>query len=143
MKRTRSHLLAHLLAGAMLVLALAAVNPAIAQTSATDETMRLIASRSVGMPESAFEVSSTDAVFTVLRVNSTMNASTHQGRNNEAIPIANAIAAEFTRIGGRYSTIMSISVAYVERTGTPAHDRIIDRVEFRKNPAGRFELHMT
>jgi hypothetical protein len=139
MKRIRSRLLP----GAMLILALAALNPATAQTSKEDEAMRMIASRSVGMPESAFEVLGTDAVFTVLRVNSTMNASTHQGRNNEATPIANAIAAEFTRIGGRYSNIISISVEYVERTGTPAHDRIIDRVEFRKNPAGRFELHVT
>lgn len=72
-------------------------------------------------------------------VNSTMNASTHQGRNNEAT----TIAAEFTRIGGRYSSILSLSVEDVERAGTPAHDNIIDRIDFRKNTTGKFELHIT
>ena len=81
----------------------------------------------------------------VLRVNSTLNASTHQARNNEAIAIAiaNAIAGEFTRTGGRYSSIQSFSVEYVVRTGTPAHDSIIDLIDVRKNAAGKFELHIT
>ena len=105
--------------------------------------MRLIASRSVGMPESEFEASGAYAVLTILRVNSTMNASTHQGRNNEATAIAMAIATEFTRRGAQYSEIQSISVEYVDRSGTPAHDTIIDRIDFRKNAAGKFELHIT
>lgn len=79
----------------------------------------------------------------VLRVNSTLNASTHQARNNEATAIANAIAGEFTRTGGRYSSIQSFSVEYVVRTGTPAHDSIIDLIDVRKNAAGKFELHIT
>lgn len=91
--------------GAALMFAVAAANPASAQTSISDEAMRLIASRSVGMPEATFEVSRTSTVFTVLRVNSTMNASTHQGRNNEATAIASAIAAEFKRKRARYSEI--------------------------------------
>jgi len=32
---------------------------------------------------------------------------------------------------------------FVERTGTPAHDKAIDRIDFRKNADGTFELHIT
>lgn len=129
--------------GAILVLALAGLNPATAQMGESDEAMRLIASHSVGMPEGAFEVSSSQAVLTVVRVNSTMNAATHQGRNNEAATIATAIADEFTRRGAQYSGVQSISVDYVERVGPPAHDNLVDRIDFRKNAAGKFELHIT
>ena len=130
-----------LLFGASLMLAAASLNPATAQTGAADEAIRLIASRSVGVPEDTFEVSSTGPVLTVVRVNSTMNASTHQGRNDEAGAIAAAISGEFTRKGVQYSQIQSISVDYVERVGTPAHDSLVDRIDFRKNPAGKFLLH--
>lgn len=128
---------------AILVLTVGGANPATAQSRSPNEAMRLIASRSVGMPESEFEASGTTAVLTILRVNSTMNASTHQGRNNEATAIALAIAAEFARMGAQYSEVQSISVNYVERTGTPARDTIIDRIDFRKNAEGKFELHIT
>lgn len=128
---------------AMLVLAVASANTVTAQQRSSDDAMRVIASQSVSMPESEFELSGTSVVLTVVRVNSSMNASTHQGRNNEATAIALAIAAEFTRRGAQYSRVQSISVDYVERAGTPAHDTLIDRIDFRKNAAGKFELHIT
>lgn len=129
--------------GAMVVLSIASTPPAIAQTSARDEAMRGIAARSVGMPERTFEVTSGGTVITVLRVNSTMNASSHQGRNNEATEIANAISGEFNRKAARYGDIQSISVDYVERSATQTKDILIDRIDFRKNAAGNFELHIT
>ncbi|MCA3564803.1 MAG: hypothetical protein IOC90_05760 [Methylocystis sp.] len=64
------------LLGAALMLVAAGLWPAAAQT-VPEEALRLIASRSVGMPEATFEVSSNGAVLTVKRVNSTMNASSH------------------------------------------------------------------
>lgn len=121
----------------------AAANPASALTGESNEAMRLIASGSVGMPEVTFQVSRTETAFTALRINSTINASTHQARNNEATAIVSAVAAEFTRKGAQYAEIQSISVDYVERTGTPAHDTVIDRIDFRKNTASKFELHIT
>lgn len=63
--------------GAVLASAIVCFNSATAQTNVPDDAMRLVASSSVSMPESEFEVSSDGAVFTVLRVNSTINASTH------------------------------------------------------------------
>jgi hypothetical protein len=95
------------------------------------------------MPEATFEVSRTDVVLTIVRVNSTMNAVSHEGRNNEAAAIAKAMIDEFTRTSPRYSAIQSISVDCVERTGIPAHETMIDRIDFRKNAAGKFELHIT
>jgi hypothetical protein len=129
--------------GAIFLIAAAGLSQASAQTGAKDEALRVVASRSVGMPETTFEVSSAGAVLTVLRINSTMNASTHQGRNNESAAIAKAIAEEFARKAERYSVIQSITVDYVERTGTPAHDRLGDRIDFRKNTIGKFELHIS
>jgi len=72
-----------------------------------------------------------------------LNSSTHQSRNEEATAIANAIAAEVARTGGAYSSVVSIRIEYVERTVTPAHDSIIDAIDFRKSAAGKFELHIT
>jgi hypothetical protein len=131
------------LTGALLMLVVAGLNGAVAQTAAPEEALRLIASRSVGMPQASFEASSEPHVLIILRVNSTMNASSHEGRNNEATAIAKAIAVEFKRKGVQYSGIQSIRVDYVARTGTPAHDDLVDRIDFRKNAAGRFELHIT
>jgi hypothetical protein len=105
--------------------------------------LRLIASRSVGMPKDTFEILSTGTVLKIVRVNSVMNASTHQGRDNEASAIAVAIADEFDRQGAQYSRVQSISVDYIRRVGRPAHDNLVDRIDFRRNPAGKFELHMT
>lgn len=85
----------------MLVLAVASADHAAAQQRSPDGAIRLIAFRSVGMPENGFEASGTNALLTILRVNSTMNASTHQGRNNQSTAIALAIAAEFTRKGAQ------------------------------------------
>lgn len=129
--------------GAAFVLTVASMNPAMAQTSAPDEAMRTIAARSVGMPESSFEVSSGGTVITVLRVNSTMNATSHQGRNNEAVEIAKALSDAFQRKAAQYEGIQSISVDYIERFGTQTKDILIDRIDFRKNAAGKFELHIT
>jgi hypothetical protein len=126
------------LLGATLMLVAAGLCPAAAQT-VPEEALRLIASRSVGMPEATFEVSRNGAVLTVKRVNSTMNASSHQGRNNESAAIAKAITGVFAGNSAQYSGIQSISVDYVERAGAPAHDKLIDRIEFRKNAAGKFE----
>jgi hypothetical protein len=61
----------------------------------------------------------------------------------EAAAIAKAIAAEFKRKGKQYSAIQSIRVDYVQRTGAPAHDDLVDRIDFRKNAVGTFELHVT
>lgn len=130
------------LLGATLMLVVAGLWPAAAQT-VPEEALRLIASRSVGMPEATFEVSRNGAVLTVKRVNSTMNASSHQGRNNESAAIAKAITDEFARKASQYSSIQSISVDYVERAGAPAQDKLIDRIDFRKNAAGKFELHIS
>ncbi len=132
-----------MLTGALLTLVMAGLNPAVSQTAAPEEALRLIASRSVGMPEASFEASSEPHVLIILRVNSTMNASSHEGRNNEAAAIAKAIAAEFKRKGKQYSAIQSIRVDYVQRTGAPAHDHLVDRIDFRKNAVGTFELHVT
>ncbi len=129
--------------GAVLMSAIVGINSATAQTNVSDEAMRLIASSSVSMPESQFEVSSDGAVFTVLRVNSMTNASPHQGRNNEANAIVKAIVAEFKQRGTQYSDINTIIVQYVERSGKPVHDRIIDRIDFRRSADGKFELHVT
>jgi hypothetical protein len=129
--------------GTICVLSVASMIPAMAQTSAPDEAMRTIAARSVGMPESSFEVSSSGTVITVLRVNSTMNASSHQGRNNEAAEIAKALTDAFGRKAAHYEGIQSISVDYVERVGTQTKDILIDRIDFRKTAAGQFELHIT
>ena len=95
----------------------------------------------IGAGDQTIEVTSTDKILTVLRVNSHMNQSTHTDRNNEAMAIGETVAGA---IEGRseFKSLIVIRVEYVSRpVGGKA--RIIDTVDFRKDPKGIFQFHQT
>jgi hypothetical protein len=118
-----------------------------AQTSAphvklTTEDVRLLVVRNLGAQDSTVAASVTGGVFDVLRINSNMSDATHPEFNKEASAIASVVAKAIAG-AAEFKKIHTIRVRYVNRSGSPAKDKIIDSVEFRKSQNGVFEIHST
>lgn len=107
-----------------------------------NEEIRLAVVNSIGARDKTVEIVVEDHVFKVLRVNSNMTKSNHQGVNNEATTIA-SIVSKNIKNKLEYADILAIRVEYVKRSGTPSKNKIVDSVNFRKNPNGVFVLHVT
>lgn len=96
----------------------------------------------IGAEAKTVKVTSSGGILLVTRVNSNMNGSTHEGRNNEAKVIAPVVAK---KIGSnpQFGNVSTIRVEYVARSSPAAKSRIVDSVEFRKGPDGVFDFHQT
>jgi LPS O-antigen subunit length determinant protein (WzzB/FepE family) len=87
-------------------------------------------------------VSRSTNILTILRINTPMNTSTHSARNADAARIAAAISESMKGLPD-YSKILAISVDYVEQTEKSARNKLVDRIELRKNANGLFETHVS
>ena len=98
--------------------------------------------KAIGAEAKTVKVTSSGSILLVTRVNSNMNGSTHEGRNNEAKVIAPLVAKE---IGSnpKFENVSTIRVEYVARSSPATKSRIVDSVEFRKGPDGVFDFHQT
>ena len=98
--------------------------------------------KAIGAEAKTVKVTSSSGILLVARVNSNMNGSTHEGRNNEAKVIAPLVAKE---IGSnpKFGNVSTIRVEYVARSSPVAKSRIVDSVEFRKGLDGVFDFHQT
>jgi hypothetical protein len=99
-------------------------------------------SKAIGSQVKTVEIKTSGDVLVVARVNSNMNASTHEGRNNEAKEIASIVARS---IGDKseFRSVSTIRVDYMIRaTGSPT-GKVVDSVDFRKGPDGVFDFHQT
>jgi hypothetical protein len=98
--------------------------------------------KSIGAQDRTVEITLTDSVLTVLRVNSNQNVSSHAGRNNEATSIADIASRAFINdVTG--ASVHTIRVQYLTRDSANVDSAVIDTVEFRKNAKGEFEIHLT
>ena len=93
----------------------------------------------IGAQDKTVEISLDGSLLTALRVNSNLNASSHGGRNNEAIAIAD-LASDAIGKAPEFAGVHTIKVQYIKR-GDANAVTIIDTVEFRKNAKGVFEFH--
>ena len=96
----------------------------------------------IGADGPSVKVTSGGTVLIVARVNSNLNNSTHEGRNNEAKTIA-ALVAKGIGSELQFKKITAIRVDYVARSAPTMKSKTIDSVEFRKDPDGTFGLHQT
>ena len=96
--------------------------------------------KTITAQENTVEVTLVDSVLTILRVNSNQNASSHGGRNNEAKSIADVVANALVN-DETHASVHDIRVQYVKRNTSHSKVKVIDTVEFRKNPNGTFEMH--
>ena len=120
----------------------AEVKPAIAQKQSATELMRLAVVKKIAAPDASVELGIKDNVLIVSRVNSPFNEGSHAGLNNEATAILNLVSKAVLNKPD-YKALVSIRVNYVARTGTPIAEKIVDSLEFRKNPKGVFGPHQT
>ena len=98
--------------------------------------------KTIGADAKTVHVTSNGSVLIVARVNSPMNDTTHEGRNNEAKVIA-AIAAKEIGSEPKFAKVSTIRVDYSAHTPPATKGKIVDSVEFRKGPDGAFEFHQT
>lgn len=132
---------------AALLILLLSIGAASAQTTTTPsntttEEIRLAVVKNVGSQDKEVEVVRTGHVLTISRVNSNMNGAPHQLISNEATSIA-VIVSNTIGDKSEFKGIYTIRVQYLNRSGPPVKNKVIDSVEFRKGKNGTFEIHST
>jgi hypothetical protein len=112
------------------------------QRIAALENMQKSVIQTVGAQEKTVEVTIRGNILTVMRVNSNLNDSTHGARNNEAIAIASVVTKA---IGDspKFKDVHTIRVQYLARSDSTAKGKVLDTVDFRKDPSGKFQFHET
>jgi hypothetical protein len=133
------------LCGLMLIAVTASVTAQTALSAAGPDTlgrMQTAVSKAIGAQVRTVEITTDGGVLVVARVNSNMNASTHEGRNNEARKIATLVARS---LGDktRFGTVSTIRVDYTVRAVAAPAGKVLDSVEFRRGPDGVFDFHQT
>jgi hypothetical protein len=95
-----------------------------------------------GYETGSVEVSATSLDIVVTLVNSNLTAGPNTGRENEARSIASAIASA---IAGRQELkgILALHIDYTTREPDGSHSRTIDKIDFRKDPGGVFQHHIS
>src|SRR5664279_5542325 len=140
------HILAFSLVAGLLLIA--DTIPAAAQTNPsavsadTLGSIQAVVIKTIGAQVNTVEVTTSSDVLVVGRVNSNLNASTHEGRNNEAKEIA-SIVARIIGENSKFKTVSTIRVDYLVRAPASLTGKIVDTVEFRKGPDGAFDFHQT
>jgi hypothetical protein len=114
----------------------------ITQINTAVENIRLAVVKNLGSQDKEVEVSRTGNVLTISRVNSNMNGAPHQLVSNEATSIASVVSKAMVD-KPEFDGIHTIRVQYLNRSGSPVKNKVIDSVEFRKGKNGVFELHLT
>ena len=80
--------------------------------------------------------------FFVTVINSGLNQSPSIQRETEASQIVDAIARQIVD-KPEFKGVLSIHIDYVARSVGGSHTDLVDGIDFRKNPAGRFVHHTT
>ena len=135
---------AALFAGGLLVAEPAAQAQTAQSTAKRVDTLGNIQTsvvKTIGADAKTVQVSSNGSALIVTRVNSPMNDTTHEGRNNEAKVIA-ALAAKEIGSEPKFAKVSTIRVEYSIHAA-PAKSKLVDSVEFRKGPDGAFDFHQT
>ena len=118
-----------------------------AKTNAPEKTVSIEAVRKlvaldIGAPEYSIEIVKKGKVLTITRINSSLNESSHQNRNEEAASIMAVVVKAIADVA-EYNSLYSIAVHYTSRTNASSKASVIDTIEFRKNQKGEFEIHLT
>ena len=132
-------------AGLLLIADTAVVSAQTTPSATRAETLRniqVMVVKTIGAQPKTVEITASGDILVVARVNSNMNASTHEGRNNEAKEIA-SIVAKGVGDKSEFKTVSTIRVEYMVRATASPTGNVVDSVEFRKGPDGLFDFHQT
>jgi hypothetical protein len=95
-----------------------------------------------GYEPAAIELTATNVQFVVTLVNSKFISGPASRRESEASRIAAAIAGVIAEVP-EYKGIQAIHIDYISRKPDGSASRIIDGIDFRKDPQGKFRHHIT
>jgi hypothetical protein len=98
--------------------------------------------RAIGAQPNTVAISQTSNIFVVARVNSNLNEASHGARDNEATAIAPIVSKEISD-KPEFKNVIAIRVQYRIRSEPSGGGKVIDTVDFRKNPTGAFQFHRT
>ncbi len=112
------------------------------QRTAVLENIKKSVIQKVGAQEKTVEVTISGNILTVARINSNLNDTTHDARNNEAIAIA-PVVTKAIEDGPEFKTIHTIRVQYLVRRKLGEKGKVLDTVDFRKDSNGKFQFHET
>jgi hypothetical protein len=90
----------------------------------------------------AVELAATKVQFVITLVNSKLVGRPAAERETEASRIASVIASKIAD-KPEFEGIQAIHVDYVTRVAGRGHTRTIDGIDFRKDPKGNFQHHIT
>ena len=117
--------------------------PLGAQTAESSlQSVRTSIVQAIGAPDAAVEVKIMGNIFVVSRINTVLNQANHSARDSEASLIA-TIAAKTIADKPEFKNIRTIRVLYVASLKSGRYEKIIDTVDFRKDPSGVFHFHTT
>jgi hypothetical protein len=126
---------------AIAVASVDAKTPATSKPAAVEAVRKLVA-QDIGAPDDSIEILKKGKVLTITRVNSALNESNHQSRNDDAASIM-AVVAKAIVDKAEFKSLYNINVQYTSRAEAASKSKIIDTIEFRKNQKGVFEMHLT
>jgi hypothetical protein len=95
-----------------------------------------------GYDLAAVELTATHIQFAATLVNSKLVAGPASGRESEASRISMAIAGVIAEVPD-FEGIQAIHIDYASRRPDGSVSRIIDGIDFRKDPQGAFQHHVT
>ena len=118
-------------------------SPVSAQTvDSSLQNIRTAIIQATGVPNASVDLKVTGKIFLVTRINSTLNQTNHGARDGEASHIATVVAKTIGE-GAAYKNIHTIRVLYVASLKSSRYKKIIDTVDFRRDPSGVFHFHTT
>ncbi len=116
--------------------------PVRAQSPDALQNIRTSIIQAIGPQDATVELKLAGGILTVSRINSTLNQANHAARDGEASRIASLVAGTIVD-KPEFNKIHTIRVRYVGRIKTGGHEKIIDTVDFRRDPSGVFHFHTT
>lgn len=108
----------------------------------TLQSIRAAIIQATGVPDASLDVKVVGKIFVVSRINSPLNEVNHSSRDGEASHIA-TVVAKAVGDGTSYKDIHTIRVLYVAALKRGGQQKIIDSIDFRKDPSGVFHFHAT
>jgi hypothetical protein len=106
------------------------------------QSIRTAIIQATGVPDASVDLKVTGKIFLVTRINSTLNQTNHSQRDGEASRIA-TVVAKMISDGTAYKNIHTIRVLYVATLRPGGPEKIIDTIDFRRDPSGVFHFHTT
>ena len=106
------------------------------------QSVRTSIVQAIGASDATVDVKVMGNIFVVSRVNTDLNQANHSARDSEASRIA-TIAAKSIADKPEFKNIHTIRVLYVASLKSSRYKKIIDTVDFRKDPSGLFHFHTT